>query len=190
MKTAIVLVGAAMFLVDPCVREAVARPVPVQDRQDSEGQGKPSTLSNKDIAFLHKAAMGGLFEVKLGDAVAPKATRDEVRKFAQHMVEDHSKGNKEVLALAQREGLYDMPTKLDDDHQKQLDEVTKLVGDALDRKYVTLMVHDHQEDVDEFTRMSTDADDPDVRALAAKTLPMLKEHLKTIQAIEAKLQSK
>jgi putative membrane protein len=186
MKIAIALLGAAL-LVDPCVRDARAQP---QSPRDTTEDGKVYTLSKEDRAFVHAAAMGGLFEVKLGEAIASKATRGDVRKFAQHMVDDHTRGNQTLAELCKRKGIYDLPTKLDDAHQKELDETTKLVGAALDRRYVTMMVQDHQDDVDEFTHMTTAATDPDVRDFATKALPMLKEHLKTIQAIDAKMQGK
>jgi len=43
-----------------------------------------------DKMFLHKASMGGFAEVQLGQLAAQKGNSDEVRKFGQKMVDDHS----------------------------------------------------------------------------------------------------
>ena len=160
------------------------------DRPGVDEEGKADTLSNSDRAFLREAAIGGLFEVQLGQAVAQKATRDDVRKFAVHMVSDHSKGNKALADLAKRKGYTELPTKLDEEHAKQMDEILKLGGAELDAKYVSTMVQDHEDDVDAFSHAKDAADDADVRDFAGKALPMLQEHLKSIRAIRQKMQSK
>jgi putative membrane protein len=49
------------------------------------------------------------------------------------------------------------------------------------------MVDDHEEDVAEFQSQAEKSADPDVKAFAAKTLPVLKRHLESIQTIDARI---
>jgi putative membrane protein len=49
------------------------------------------------------------------------------------------------------------------------------------------MVRDHCEDVNEFRRESQRGTDPELKAFAAKTLPVLEEHLKEAESTLAKL---
>ena len=56
-----------------------------------------------------------------------------------------------------------------------------------DRAYMTEMLKDHEKDVAAFERTSQQADDADLKAWTAKTLPTLREHLKMAQDISRKV---
>jgi putative membrane protein len=129
-----------------------------------------------DSDFMTKAASGGMLEVVLGKQVAARAVTPEAKKFAQQMVTDHTKANKELMALAAKKNIT-LPTALGDDHQKVLKDVAEEKGVKMDQEYLKEMLKDHEEDVKEFTDASIKASDPDIKAFAAKTLPVLKMHL-------------
>jgi putative membrane protein len=129
-----------------------------------------------DAEFLTKAASGGMLEVELGKQVAARAVTPQAKEFAQKMIADHSKGNAELMALATKKNIT-LPTALGDDHAKVLKDVTEEKGVKMDQKYLEEMLKDHQEDVKEYTDASIRAADPDIKAFAAKTVPMLKMHL-------------
>ena len=133
-----------------------------------------------DHAFVTKVAEGGMAEVKLGQLAADKATSDDVKKFGQRMVTDHSKANDELKALAQQKNIT-LPTDLNAKDKATYDRFSKLSGAAFDRAYMQHMLADHRTDVNEFKKESTSGKDPDVKAWAGKTLPTLEEHLKLAQ---------
>ena len=68
------------------------------------GQGSPS-LATADNNFIMQAAAGGVGEVSLGELAGRKSSNPAVRQFAQHMVEDHTGANRELIALAGRKGV-------------------------------------------------------------------------------------
>ena len=142
-----------------------------------------------DSEFLTKAASGGMLEVELGKVVAQRATTPAAKQFAQQMVTDHTKANNELKALAAKKNIT-LPASLGDDQKKVYDEVLTEKGAKLDDKYVSEMVDDHEEDVKEFQEASTKAGDPEVKALAAKTLPVLQMHLTMIKKIQADMGTK
>jgi putative membrane protein len=133
-------------------------------------------------AFLKEAAQGGMAEVQLSQLAAQKASRADVKSFAEKLVTDHSNANDEVKALAARKNI-DLPMALDAKHKATHDKLASLSGAAFDRAYLDAMLADHRTDVAEFKRQSTMNQDPDVKAWAAKTLPTLEEHLKQVQAL-------
>jgi putative membrane protein len=136
--------------------------------------------------FMKDAAIGGMTEVELGKLAAQKARNADVKKFAQMMVTDHSKANDELKSLAQKKNIT-LPSALDSDHQADVDELKSEAPDDFDKEYVEMMVDDHEKDVAEFERQSQNSPDADVKAFAAKTLPVLKKHLDAIKAIQAKM---
>ena len=137
-----------------------------------------------DNNFVMKAAQGGMAEVKLGQLAVDKASSEDVKKFGQTMVDDHSKANDELKQIAAAKGI-NLPDSLDGKHQATYDRLSKLSGAAFDRAYMKDMVADHKEDVSEFRKESTKGTDPEVKAFATKTLPTLEHHLEMAQSTEA-----
>jgi putative membrane protein len=140
------------------------------DRTMAYGKGSDET-------FVMKAAHAGMEEVELGKLAVEKASSDEVKKFGQRMVDDHSKANEELKTLAQNKKIT-LPTDVDAKEKALHDRLMKLSGPDFDRAYLRAMLTDHREDVAEFRKEAKSGNDPDVKAWAAKTLPTLEEHLK------------
>ncbi len=155
-----------------------------QEKSESSDSSS-SQLSAKDKAFVKKAAQGGLEEVELGKMVAEKAKSQDVKDYAQKMVDDHTKANDELKSLAQQKGLT-LPTDMDAQGKAVKARLEKLSGEQLDRAYMQSMVKDHTKDVSEFKQESTMAKDSDVKSFAGKTLPTLQEHLKMAKQVASK----
>lgn len=146
----------------------------------------PAVLSSDDKDFVTKASQGGMLEVALGQVVAKNAKTADVKAFANTMVTDHSKANDELSALAGKKGVT-VPVQLEDSKKSKVDDYEKMTAPKLDKKYADDMVEDHEDDVKEFQKASTDLKDPDLRAWAAKTLPILQHHLAMAKDMDAKL---
>ncbi len=144
-----------------------------------------SSVSAKDKTFMKKAAQGGLEEVELGKMVASKAKSDDVKQFAQRMVDDHKKANDQLKSLAQQKGIT-LPTQMDAKGQALKSRLEKLSGDQLDKAYMKEMVQDHAKDVQEFKTASQTAKDSDVKSFASQTLPTLQDHLKQAKEVASK----
>ena len=145
-----------------------------------------SKLSATDHKFVMEAAMGGMEEVQLGQLAAQKAMDPEVKNFGQHMVDDHSKANTQLMQLASQKGLTP-PTTLPADKQKDMDKLNSLSGAAFDKAYIDMMVKDHKKDVAEFQKQAKNGKDADLKSFAATTLPTLQNHLKMVQDIHSKM---
>jgi len=135
-----------------------------------------SAVNGSDRQFMKEAAQGGMAEVAHGRLAARKGSNDGVRRFGQHMVDDHSRANDELKSLAARKGVR-LPANMGPKHQAFQAKFMRLSGAAFDRAYIKHMVDDHVEDVAAFRREARVAHDPDLRRWAAKTLPTLEGHL-------------
>jgi putative membrane protein len=163
------LAGSPAFAQQPTTAEKA-------DRIMAGGQATEST-------FVSKAGHASMAEVELGKMALEKAASEEVKKFAQRMVDDHSKANDELKTLAQNRNftLPDAP----DPHVKAIkDRLSNLSGPSFDRAYMQTMIVDHRKAVSDFRLASKSAKDADVRGWAAKTLPTLEDHLKMAQTIQ------
>lgn len=152
------------------------------DANDVKEQ-KATGQDDDDNDFAVKAANGGMLEMEVSRLAREKSRRSDVKEFAAMMLSDHQKASDELKALAGRKNIT-LPARLGDDEQKHVDELAKLSGTEFDKKYVDLMVEDHEEDVKLFKEAADDADDADLKAFAAKTLPTLQKHLERITTID------
>jgi putative membrane protein len=55
--------------------------------------------------FVQDAMAGGMKEVRLGEIAFGKTQNADVKRFAEHMVTDHSKANESLMKIATGEGL-------------------------------------------------------------------------------------
>ena len=138
-------------------------------------------IPHSEASFLQKAAADGIGEVQLAQLAREKALREEVREFAQRMVEDHQKANEELTALATSSGVK-LPNGPDEGHAKLLKKLQGLVGGDFDREYMKHMVKDHKKDLHEFRRASRATERDDVTDFAARTALTIQEHLRMAQA--------
>jgi putative membrane protein len=148
--------------------------------EHKEHAPKAAAKPASDQQFVMNVAKDGMAEVELGKLAQEKASSADVKKFAQRMVDDHSKANDELKTLAQNKNIT-LPTAVDATHKAHVDRMSKLSGEAFDRAYMQDMVADHRKAVEAFRMESKTGKDADVKAWAAKTLPTLEEHLKMAQ---------
>lgn len=157
-----------------------------QGADTSKAATSPSSLHDQDREFVMKAAADGLFEVQAGELVQSKASHSDVKSFAKKMVTDHGKANDELKTIASNKGLI-LPSTLEKDKQKMLDELKKISGTELDQKYMTMMHKDHEKSVDLFEKCSKECKDAELKTFASKTLTTLKDHLRLAKESQTKL---
>ncbi|HEU5401121.1 MAG TPA: DUF4142 domain-containing protein [Terriglobales bacterium] len=165
--------------------EATARESGQNGAASTEANGSGSQVSAKDKAFMKKAAQGGLEEVELGQMIAGKAQSNDVKQFAQRMVDDHTKANDQLKSLAQQKGVT-LPSEMDSKGKALKSHLEKLSGDQLDKAYMKAMVQDHTKDVQDFKTESQAAKDKDLKSFASQTLPTLQDHLKQAKEVASK----
>jgi putative membrane protein len=144
------------------------------------------TTPGADAMFIRTAAMDGMAEVEHGRLAGQNATNDEVKQFAQRMVDDHGKAGDELKGLASGKNVT-LPTELDAKHKAMQDKLSKMKGAAFDRAYMAHMVTAHQQAVALFQKETSGGKDPEAKAWAAKILPTLQEHLKMARGVNAKV---
>jgi len=143
-------------------------------------------VNEADREFVSKAATGGTAEVELGRVATQRAVRPSVRSFAERMVADHGRANAELAALARRKGL-DVPTALEPSQQAMRDRLSGLSGPDFDRAYMSEIVRDHTEDIALFERAAEISSDPDLKAWATRSLPMLRDHLALARQVNSEV---
>ena len=140
-------------------------------------------LSKSDQKMIMTMAQSNLAEVEMGRMAQNKSQNDQVKNFAQQMIDDHSKALSEVQQVAQARGLT-LPTELDRAHRAKADKLGALSGAAFDNAYMAQAgVSDHKKNHSQLRAAQSKARDPDVKALAARTLTIVDQHLNSAQQL-------
>jgi putative membrane protein len=159
------------------------------DRSTYPGNGPLDTAPAtdnmiSDKAFVKKAAEGNVTEVELGKLAQEKGSSEAVKEFGKRMVEDHTKTNGDISAVAAKVDV-EVPAELPKGAKKTREKLAKLSGTDFDRAYAKLMLNDHKEDVESFTQEARLGKIPEVKDFAAKTIPTLQEHRKLAEELES-----
>jgi len=98
------------------------------------------------------------------------------------MIDDHTRMNQELMALAAQKGIP-LSNAVDARARFCAQSLAGLVGEEFDKCYAKAQLTAHMEAVSTFEAESQRGQDRDLRALAAKSLPHIKEHLAMIKPI-------
>lgn len=144
---------------------------------------RPSpALTAADNNFVMQAASGGMAEVALGRMAERQAGSPAVRQLGTQMIADHTPSNKDLMALASAKGVTP-PAAPDAAHTSVARQLSALSGPVFDQQYVTSQLQDHQVELQLYTDEVRSGTDPDLRAYAAKYLPVLQHHTQELQGM-------
>lgn len=155
--------------------------------QPATGTTNSKTTSDKKVArsdrkFMEKAAADGMYEVQVGQLAANKASDPDVKSFASKLADDHSAANKELVQLANSQGV-ELPAGPPRGKRRDIEKLGKDSGSKFDQKFVSEQVKDHEKDIKEFEKVSQKTKDADLKAWVDKALPTLREHLAMAQKL-------
>lgn len=147
----------------------------------TDGSGEMvGTMTAQDKMFADAAAKGGMMEVMLGELAGTNGSNAMVKELGKTIVTDHTKANEELKSWATTTG-YTLPTAMDADQQKMVDDLKMKMGADFDKAYTDMMVTDHKKDIEAFKKESMEGTG-DLKAFATKVLPTLEGHLVKAEA--------
>ena len=139
------------------------------------GSAPTPILPSQDRDFLEHAAEGSNAEIAIGKLVRSRAMRPEVKAYGERMVTDHTAINQRLAVLAKKRRI-ELPTSLGE-HQLSYDRVVDLRYDRFDEEFIQVMLEDHHMAAELFRMQASGGADPELRAFAAQTLPLILAHL-------------
>jgi len=145
----------------------------------SESTGVNSALGVAPSAqdFVTEAAQSDMFEIASSKLALERAD-DATKKFAQQMIDDHTKTSTELKGLVNGGKVKaTLPTDMSDDQKDMIEDLKSAKDDDFTKQYHSDQVDAHEDAVDLFKRYGEEGDQPELKAWAAKTAPALQHHL-------------
>lgn len=138
--------------------------------------GYSATLNNADKQFIMTAARTDMTEAHEGQIAENQAGRAEVKDFAKALVQDHTESYVQLSELAGKIGVS-IPKAINTGKDRTIQELMNLKGDRFDRAFERDEIASHRRALEIFKREAAQAKDPDVKAYATGTIPVLEKHL-------------
>jgi len=161
LASAIVFTGAAL----------------AQTSGGSSAPKQPAETAGTDASFIQQAGQGGVAEVELSKLAEQKAKSGDVKKFAEHMVRDHTTNNRELEKIASKENVA-LPKELDAEHAATRDRLASLKDEAFDKAYIDAMLEDHQKMGDLLKSSAGSVSSDELRIYIKKTTAAVEAHLR------------
>jgi putative membrane protein len=153
------------------------------------GQPAPFTTNAADRLFMQQAAIGGMAEVELAGLVLSRSHSAEVEAFAERMKADHGKANAELRTIAEAAGMK-LPTTLDAEHRAMRERLESMSDRDFDLAYLQGQLTDHQKTAQLLTYVIGSGQDPALKDFASNNLPVVLDHLRMVQDLQARLSAK
>ena len=184
MKKLFVCFASLAVIMTACNNEAKDSVAKADSTNDVKEDKSPAAIKTDESTtdFLVRAADGGMAEVKCGQIAQEKGMDRKVTRFAAMMVKDHTNANAEVKALAASRNVT-LPATPSDENQKNSASLNEKKGKDFDKAYMDMMVADHKKAIDLFEAAEKDTKDAEVKTFITNTIPKLKMHLDSAQAI-------
>jgi putative membrane protein len=152
----------------------------------SSASGKSAsgkTLGKTDQNMMRELAYANISEIEAGKLAQSKSQNDQVKQYAQKMIDDHTTALGELQTLAQAKGVT-LPKEPDAKHKAAAKMMSALSSEKFDKQYMAQGgLRDHRNTHKLLSRIQDRATDPDLKALASKTSPVVDQHLKMAQDV-------
>ncbi|WP_333997725.1 DUF4142 domain-containing protein [Burkholderia cepacia] len=169
-----------------------AQASPASSAQVGPGVIRPGTTADEagmtqrptgiDAEFVDKAGMIGKVERQASQLALDRSSNPDVKAFARRMVDDHRRIAGELQQLGAARGLPVQSRMLVD---PAVTALRAREGRAFDTAYVALAgPRAHEAAIRLYEAEARNGRDPQLRAFAANTLPMLNAHLAAARQLE------
>lgn len=134
--------------------------------------------------FVHKAAMGDLYQVAAGKIAGEKGQSDAIKQFGLQMIEAHGKTLEELKSIVQAEKLdVVFPSHLSQRYHEMIGALTDAKPEDFDRIYASQQVKAHKRVADLFDGYAEDGNNEALKQFAANVLPTIKQHLEQAEKL-------
>ena len=137
--------------------------------------------------FIDKAAVANQFEIDTSQLALKYGKGDDVKKFAQEMIDDHTKIGEEFKATLTAANIPLPAEGLDLSHKAKYAKLRVFTTESgFDASYIAEQLAAHEEAVTLFKDHAANDPTPAIKEFAAKTLPKLEHHLEMVKALNTK----
>lgn len=147
----------------------------------------PTTATPIDAAgYIANAGAGDLFEIESSKALIAKSTNADAKRFANQMIDAHTKSTAKIKAAAKEAGLTVSAPTLDPAQQQMLDEIKAAPADQIDSVYFADQAKAHAAALALHEHYAANGDTPALKKAASEIAPVVRQHIAEIEKLRPK----
>lgn len=137
------------------------------------------------LPYVAAAGSSDQFEIQSSQEALSKSQSEDVRRFAQMLIDHHTQTSQSVMAAAREAGMTPPPPVLMPRHAAMLRTIQAAPADRFDGVYLAAQVPAHVEALALHQTYSANGDTPSLRAAAGAAVPIVQQHLTEAQRMAA-----
>ena len=177
--------GLLLFAMNSCKNEPKH-----DDPIESADEHNEAKFETKDIAddasFLTDAADINRKEIEIGKLALHKGTSPEVKKFAQTLIDDHTRSLEELKAVASKNTIT-LPEEISEEGREEYYKLNKLSASDFDKSFINAMLEGHDKAVDKITEISQKATNEEVKLWASRQTSVFLAHHEEAKKLKEKI---
>lgn len=141
-----------------------------------------------DQDFLTNAAHSSRFEIALGTQASKQSENEDVKRYGQMLIDDHTNVLRELEEAAIAKKLI-MPNAMEEREASMLKSLSMLSGAEFDRVFKEIAINAHEHAIVLFEKAAHTLNDVEFRTWASQKLPSHRSHLEQAKALQIDAQS-
>jgi putative membrane protein len=135
--------------------------------------------------FAQELKSSGQFEIESSRLALSRTQNEEIKKFAQKMIDDHTAADQKLSETMKQANLPEPKYGMLEKTRDLLKKLTVLHGANFDRAYVREQIQGHKGVLELLEVYSKQGRNDAVRQLASTLLPTIKEHLQMAEGLRS-----
>lgn len=136
--------------------------------------------------FVDEASAKGMAEIETAKLALDKGTAEDVKTFAQKMIDDHTKSNQKLAELAGQHDDLEMS-----DEAMLMDKAKAMIlqlrdGENFDEAYANNQVVAHEQTIELYREYAQNGENTELKQFAESTLQELEQHLQHAKELASK----
>jgi predicted outer membrane protein len=155
------------------------------DVASAEAPAQPQAAPGAN-EFLVQVMEDSLAEIELCMLALQKSSNDDIKTFAQSMIDEHGRLGEEIEQLAQQMKVR-LPKKLTPEHASMIDGMSALKAGQFDKRFVEKNLEYHENDLKVFKHYAAEEKEGPARKLAETGVRLFTKHLKMVKDLDKRI---
>ena len=135
--------------------------------------------------FTARAALNDMYEIESSRIALQKSQDNDVKRFAQMMLDDHTRTSNEGRAVIAQQGVQvTLPERLDEPRRNLIDALNAAAPGEFDARYIDQQIQAHETTLGLMQTYARAGDNEAVRAWASRTAPAIENHLQMARGLK------
>ncbi len=142
---------------------------------------KAEKISTQD--FVNTVANINMYEIQAAKAAQGQSKDDDIKNFAQLMLDDHNKMSDELQNKVQNIKGMQVPSEMTKDFKDKVQTLKSAKGHQFEQEYRKQMIQSHKEAINLFQTYAQTGDNNDLKNWARDSVATLQKHLNRAESL-------